>query len=98
MTRVEVDYPELELTAGRLSRCTRIAEQVHGDARRTAGAVADCGHAELADASREFLDRWAHGMGVLAEDAGALVRLLDEAAAGYRRLDEGLAASIGPGR
>ena len=94
MTRLEVDYPELELAAGQLSRCTRVAEQVHGDARRTAGAAADCGHAELADASREFLDRWAHGMGVLAEDAGSLVRLLGEAAATYRHLDEGLAAQM----
>lgn len=98
MTRLEVDYPELELAAERLSRCARIAGQVHGDARRTAGAVADCGHAGLADASRDFLGRWAHGMGVLTEDAGALVRLLGEAATTYRRLDEGLAAERGPGR
>lgn len=98
MSRIEVDYPELERAAERLARCTRVADEVHGDARRTAAGVADCGHADLAEAAHHFLDRWAHGMGVLAQDGGALVQLLGEAAASYRRLDEDLAAAIRGGR
>lgn len=98
MSRIEVEHAELELAARRLDACTRTAREVHGDARRVAADVADCGHAGLADATHDFLDRWAHGMGALAEDAGALTSLLGQAAAGYRRLDAGIAAAIGGGR
>ena len=93
MSRMEVDYAELELAARRLGVCVQVAEQVHGDARRVSGTVADCGHPGLAEAAHDFLERWAHGMGVLAQDAEALGRLLGEAASGYRRLDERLAGA-----
>lgn len=94
MTRVEVDYADLAVAARRLTS-VQVAQEVHGHARRMAGAVADCGHAGLADAAEHFLDRWAHGMGVLAEDGEGLARLLGEAAATYRRLDEGIADAAG---
>ena len=98
MSRVEVAYVELEQAAQRLAACARVAHEVHGDARRVSAGVTDCGHAELAEATTRFLERWAHGMGVLADDAGALGALLTQAAAGYRRLDHSLAAQIGGGR
>lgn len=96
MTRIEVDDGDLALAARRLTACVQVAKEVHSHARRTSGSVADCGHAGLADAAEHLLDRWAHGMGVLAEDGEALARLLGQAAAQYRRLDEGIAAAAGP--
>ena len=96
MSRVEVDDADLALAARRLTSSVQVAQEVHGHARRMSGSVADCGHGGLADAAEHFLDRWAHGMGVLAEDGEALARLLGEAAAQYRRLDEGIAAAAGP--
>lgn len=93
MTRVEVYDADLTLAARRLGASVRVAQEVHGHARRMSGSVAGCGHGGLADAAEDFLDRWAHGMGVLAEDGQALARLLGEAAAQYRRVEAGLVAA-----
>ena len=95
MTRVQVQYDELAATARQLTGCVQVAQEVHREARRLGAEVADCGHAGLADATADFLGRWGHGMGVLGEDGSALARLLTEAAAAYRRLDEGIAAAAG---
>lgn len=95
MSRIEVDYPELELAARRLGASVQVAQEVHRHARRLSGSIADCGHGGLADATEHFLDRWAHGTGVLAEDGQALARLLGETAAQYRALDEGIAGAAG---
>lgn len=96
MTRIEVDPADLALAARRLTSGVQVATEVHGHARRMSGSVADCGHGGLADAAEQFLDRWAHGMGVIAEDGAGLAQLLGEAAAQYRHLDDGIAAAAGP--
>jgi hypothetical protein len=95
VSRIEVDYADLELAARRLGGSVQVAQEVHRHARRLSGSVADCGHGGLVATAEDFLDRWAHGAGVLAEDGQALARLLGEAAAQYRALDEGIAGAAG---
>ncbi len=87
MSDLVADYDELGAASDRLRSAAHQAEDVASNAGRLAGSIGDCGHAGLAGAAEHFLTRWSHGMGLLAEQSGALSELLALAADTYRRTD-----------
>ena len=96
MADLVVDLADLAATGRRLDEALGVARQVHEQGAGLADTVADFGSSTLRDAVRDFLDDWSHGCGLLAEDAGALVGMLDQAVATYRAADDAAAASLAP--
>jgi hypothetical protein len=94
-----VDLGDLARTARRLDDALGVARQVHDHGAGLADQVEDYGATDLGKAVRHFLDEWSYGCGLLADDASALVGMLDQAVATYQAADAaaaGAAASLAP--
>ncbi len=94
MSVIRYDVADLAATAERLAESVDVAREIDGSAGALAGAVADCGSAEVADAARDLLDRWGYGMRVVAEDADALAEALREAARTFEGIDGAAADAL----
>jgi len=88
-----VDLGDLGRTARRLDDALAVARQVHDRGAGLAEHVGDYGAPVLREAVRDFLDEWSHGCGLLADDASALVGMLDQAVTTFRTADAAAAAA-----
>ena len=95
MSRVEVDPAELQRTAQSLRRSLDVARQVADDRGSLTAHLADAGSAQLADAARDFLSRWGHGCGLIADDGEALAAMLEQASSCYLSVEQAAAAAFG---
>jgi hypothetical protein len=91
-----VDLGDLERTGRRLDEALGIARQVHDQGAGLADHVGHYGDTVLRDAVRGFLEEWSYGCGLLADDAGALVGMLQQAVTTYRAADAAAAAALAP--
>ena len=99
MADLVVDLGDLARTARRLDESLGVARQVHDRGAGLADHVGHYGAAALGKAVRHFLDEWSYGCGLLADDAAALVGMLDQAVTTYRAADQAAAdaaASLAP--
>jgi hypothetical protein len=92
---LEVDPGLLALVGARLTAAIEVVDQVRDERDSLKGLVSDCGHAQLHDASCEFLDEWAYGLGCLKEDAEALAEMLTQSGRVYIEMETQIARSFG---
>jgi hypothetical protein len=97
VSTIRVDVGALSGTAGHLRSAVAVAREVHRSGRGLAASAADCGSPVLGAAVHDFLGAWAHGMGLVASDADALGAALEQAAAGYRQVEDAVSAAAAPG-
>lgn len=95
MSRIEVDPQQLGRTARALRRSLDVAREVAGNRAGLAAHLADPGSARLADAARDFLDRWGHGCRLVVEDGEALAAMLEQASTCYVTVESQAAAAFG---
>jgi hypothetical protein len=96
MTRIEADPGGLVATSRALLDATAVARAVHGGSRTLADAAAATGSPLLEDAVDGFRRAWAHGLGLVVDDASTLAGMLAEAAAAYRDVEGGIAGACRP--
>ena len=96
MSELRVDPRDLAATARHLRSAVTVARTVKSSGRGLAGEVAGCGSSALAEAAADFCDAWAHGMGLVADDADGLGRALERAAQVYGETDAAVAAAATP--
>jgi len=53
-------------------------------------------NADVWNALQDFHNDWSNGLAMIGRNLGALLRLLADAAAGYRQTDDQIAQSAGP--
>ena len=94
MSRFEVLPAALRTTAAGLRRSLRVAEQVAEDRGSLTVHLADAGSPVLADAGREFLDRWAHGCSLIVRDGEALATMLEGASSCYLDVETAAAGAF----
>jgi hypothetical protein len=75
----EVDPVVLGQVAGRLTEAVAVAEQVEHHRGSLEAGLGEVGDNELASSLSSFLDDWAYGCGLLAEDAKGLACRLAQA-------------------
>lgn len=92
--RLGYDASDMHRAADMLEQAVEVARRIDKDADRMAGAVSDCGHAQLAGAAEHFLETWGHGVEVIAEDAGGLGQALREAVVSYENADSASEAAL----
>ena len=97
MAEIEVDPALLAATGRRLRAAVEVAREVRSERSTLTAMVADAGHDELAESVRTFLDRWAHGIGCLVDDAETLARMLSDAGTAYGRVEAATAAACETG-
>ena len=98
MSRFEVEPTELAGTARALRRSLDVARQVADDRGSLLAHLSDAGSPRLAEAARDFLDRWAHGCSLVVEDGEALAGMLETASQCYLEVEQAAAAAFGTGR
>lgn len=94
MSRFQVDPAELQRTAQSLRRSLEVARRVADDRGSLTAHLADAGSAQLADAARDFLDRWGHGCGLVAVDGEALAGMLEQASSCYLTVEASAAGAF----
>lgn len=95
MSRLEVDPTELAATARALRRSLDVARQVADDRGSLLEHLSDAGSEQLADAARDFLDRWAHGCSLVVDDGEALAGMLETASQCYLDVEQAAATAFG---
>lgn len=98
MSRFEVQPDELGSTARALRRSLDVARQVAEDRGGLLAHLSDPGSDRLAEAARDFLDRWAHGCSLVVEDGEALAGMLETASQCYLEVEAAAAGAFGGGR
>ena len=93
MSAFEVSTALLRSTAAQLRAAVDVARHVHDGGRQSRALAAAAGDEAAEEAVDRFLDRWSHGMGLVAEDAEQLVAMLAQAADAYDAVDRGIAES-----
>lgn len=93
MSAFEVRTGLLRSTAGQLRTAIDVARHVHDGGRHSHALASAAGDPVAEEAVDRFLDRWSHGMGLIAEDAEKLVAMLQQAADAYDAVDRGIADS-----
>ncbi len=91
---IEVDPSALSLVAGNLRRSVAVAEDFTHQRGALANMVDDSGSGRLSGAVEHFVERWAHGMGLVADDATALAERLEAAGTGYAELEAAIAGAM----
>ena len=91
MPALEVAPERLRATAAQLRSAAEVARHVHDGGRQCRALAAATGADAAQQAVGDFLDRWSHGMGLVAEDAEKLVAMLLQAADAYDAVDRGIA-------
>ena len=97
MTYLSVDPAVLRSTGRQLRAAVEVAHDVRHESARLTVLVADAGHERLSDAVQTFLDKWAHGIGCLIEDADRLATMLTEAGTTYGQVESSIARACEPG-
>jgi len=92
---LEVDPGLLAIVGERLTAAIEVVDQVKDERDSLKGLVSDCGHPGVHDASCEFLDQWAYGVGCLKDDAKALADMLSLAGRVYLDMETQIAESFG---
>lgn len=92
-----MDPQRLASTGSRLRDAVDIAVEVATKKGELASLADDAGHGDLTGTVHEFMDKWAHGLGCLTEDAEKLARLLADSGAVYIDLETSIADACGPG-
>ena len=96
MSCLEVDPAVLRATGRRLRDAVEVARDVRSERSALTALVADAGHDQLSDSVRTFLDRWAHGIGCLIEDADTLATMLTDAGTAYGDVETSIAQACEP--
>jgi hypothetical protein len=94
---IEVDPQRVASTGSRLRDAVDIAVEVATKKGELASLADDAGHGDLTGTVHEFMDKWAHGLGCLTQDAEKLARLLADSGAVYIDLETSIADACGPG-
>lgn len=94
MFRLAYDLGDLAQTADEIVVVVEMATEIEKHHRRMASQISDCGNRELSDATYDFLDKWAYGMQVIAQDAQGLADALGDCAATYTQVDSACAAAL----
>ena len=97
MTSLEVDPAVLRATGRRLRAAVEVARDVEKDRSALTGLVADAGHDQVSESVQTFLDKWAHGIGCLIEDADTLASMLTDAGTAYGEVETAIARACGSG-
>ena len=97
MSQLEVDPAVLQVTGRRLRAAVEVARDVRGERSALGALVADAGHDQLSESVQTFLDKWAHGIGCLIEDADTLASMLTEAGTVYGSVETSIARACDPG-
>ena len=97
MSQLEVDPAVLQATGRRLRAAVEVARDVRGERSALGALVADAGHDQLSESVQTFLDKWAHGIGCLIEDADTLASMLTEAGTVYGSIEASVARACNPG-
>jgi hypothetical protein len=93
MPAFEVAPDLLRATAAQLRTAVDVARHVHDGGRQCRALAAATGDDAAQEAVHAFLDRWSHGMGLVAEDADRLGAMLVQAAEAYEACDRGIAGA-----
>ena len=96
MSCLEVDPAVLQATGRRLRAAVEVARDVRSERATLTAMVADAGHDQLAESVRRFLDKWAHGIGCLIEDADTLATMLADAGTAYCQVETSIAQACEP--
>jgi len=96
VSSLEVDPAVLQATGRRLRAAVEVARDVRSERAALTGLVTDSGHDRLSESVRTFLDRWAHGIGCLIEDADTLATMLTEAGTVYADVEGSIAQACDP--
>jgi hypothetical protein len=94
---LEVDPAVLRIAGRQLRAAVEVAHDVRHESARLTVLVADAGHERLSDAVDTFLDKWAHGIGCLIEDADKLATMLTEAGTAYGQVESSISRACEPG-
>ena len=97
MSQLEVDPAVLQVTGRRLRAAVEVARDVRGERGALAAMVTDAGHDRVTESVQTFLDKWAHGIGCLIEDADTLASMLTEAGTVYGSVETSIARACDPG-
>ena len=97
MTSLEVDPAVLRATGSRLRAAVEVARDVGKERGALTGLVTDAGHDQLSASVQTFLDKWAHGIGCLIEDADTLASMLTDAGTVYGRVETAIARACESG-
>ena len=90
MSSLEVDPAVLQATGRRLRAAVEVARDIRSERGALTALVTDSGHDQLSESVRTFLDRWAHGIGCLIEDADTLATMLTDAGTAYGRVESSI--------
>jgi len=94
---LEVDPAVLQATGRRLRAAVEVARDVGKERSELTGLLTDAGHDQLSESVRMFLDKWAHGIGCLIEDADTLASMLTDAGTAYGRVETAIARACESG-
>ena len=93
MVDLRVDTDALRAAAGHLREVVAAAQAGRARSEAARELASSVGAGQAQGAVEEFLDRWAHGLGVLQDDAQALAYTLGQAAAAFEAVEAQLAAA-----
>jgi len=96
VSSLEVDPAVLQATGRRLRAAVEVARDVRSERGALTTLVTDSGHDQLSESVRAFLDRWAHGIGCLIEDADTLATMLTESGTFYADVEGSIAQACDP--
>jgi hypothetical protein len=97
VSSLEVDPAVLQATGRRLRAAVEVARDVRREHSSLVVLATDAGHDRLSGTVQTFLEKWAHGIGCLIEDADTLAAMLTDAGTTYRRVETSIARACEPG-
>ena len=97
MTSLDVDPAVLRATGRQILAAIEVARDVGEERSALTGLVTDAGHDQLSESVQTFLDKWAHGIGCLIEDAETLATMLTDAGTTYGQVESAIARACEPG-
>jgi hypothetical protein len=97
VSSLEVDPAVLQATGRRLRAAVEVAHDVRREHSSLAVLAADAGHERLSGTVTTFLEKWAHGIGCLIEDADTLASMLTDAGTAYGQVEAAIAGACESG-